>query len=194
MEPAGAYPAPVHSVRRPRWVAPPAAGRLTTRRASDDSERPERRPGIPALDGLRAVAVALVLADHGGIPGMAGGFLGVDMFFVLSGFLITSLLLDELGRSRSYRPGQLLDSAGPPVAAGAGVDGADGGGRASVLLTRSRSRDCATTPSPRSSGWRTGCSSPTRPAISPRARRRRRCSTPGRSGWRSSTTSSGRWC
>ena len=48
---------------------------------------------------MRAVAVALVLADHGGIPGMGGGFLGVDVFFVLSGFLITSLLLDELGRT-----------------------------------------------------------------------------------------------
>src|SRR6201992_834112 len=99
MEPAGAYPVPVHSAGKPRWVAAPPASRLPTRRARDDTDRPERRPGIRALDGGRAVAAALVLADHGGIPGMAGGFLGVDVFFVLSGFLITSLLLDELGRS-----------------------------------------------------------------------------------------------
>jgi len=57
-----------------------------------------RPRGIPALDGIRAVAIGLVLVEHGGIPGVPGGFLGVDVFFVLSGFLITSLLLDELGR------------------------------------------------------------------------------------------------
>ena len=57
------------------------------------------RQAIPALDGIRAVAVALVLADHGGLPGVSGGFLGVDVFFVLSGFLITSLLLDEHART-----------------------------------------------------------------------------------------------
>jgi peptidoglycan/LPS O-acetylase OafA/YrhL len=49
----------------------------------------------PALDGIRGLAVAAVLAFHGGVAVLPGGFLGVDAFFVLSGFLITSLLLAE---------------------------------------------------------------------------------------------------
>src|SRR5215468_10232026 len=49
----------------------------------------------PALDGVRALAVAAVVLFHAGVPGLTGGFLGVDAFFVLSGFLITSLLLAE---------------------------------------------------------------------------------------------------
>jgi peptidoglycan/LPS O-acetylase OafA/YrhL len=49
----------------------------------------------PALDGIRALAVAAVLAYHAGRPWARGGFLGVDAFFVLSGYLITSLLLTE---------------------------------------------------------------------------------------------------
>ncbi len=49
----------------------------------------------PALDGIRAVAVLMVMLEHFGLPGLPGGFLGVDVFFVLSGFLITTLLLEE---------------------------------------------------------------------------------------------------
>lgn len=56
----------------------------------------ERRSGYqPALDGVRALAVAAVLAYHAGFSWARGGFLGVDAFFVLSGYLITALLLDE---------------------------------------------------------------------------------------------------
>lgn len=50
---------------------------------------------LPALDGLRAIAVIGVLVFHGGVSWLPGGFLGVDAFFVLSGFLITSLLVRE---------------------------------------------------------------------------------------------------
>ncbi len=49
----------------------------------------------PALDGTRALAVAAVLAFHGGLSWMSGGYLGVSVFFTLSGYLITSLLLAE---------------------------------------------------------------------------------------------------
>jgi peptidoglycan/LPS O-acetylase OafA/YrhL len=52
-------------------------------------------PRRPALDGVRALAVAAVLLHHARVPGLGGGWLGVDVFFVLSGFLITSLLLAE---------------------------------------------------------------------------------------------------
>jgi peptidoglycan/LPS O-acetylase OafA/YrhL len=53
-----------------------------------------------ALDGLRFVAVALVLAFHYRVPGFDAGFLGVDVFFVLSGFLITSILLSQVESGR----------------------------------------------------------------------------------------------
>ena len=53
----------------------------------------------PALDGVRAIAIALVLATHAYHPAMPGGWIGVDVFFVLSGYLITSILLNELRRT-----------------------------------------------------------------------------------------------
>jgi peptidoglycan/LPS O-acetylase OafA/YrhL len=52
----------------------------------------------PSLDGLRALSVGVVLLYHAGFSWMHGGFFGVEVFFVVSGFLITSLLLDETER------------------------------------------------------------------------------------------------
>jgi len=57
------------------------------------------------LDGLRGIAVAAVLLYHGGVTWAPGGFLGVEAFFVLSGFLITSLLLAEWARSAAISLG-----------------------------------------------------------------------------------------
>ena len=70
---------------------------------------------FPALDGLRALAVAGVICYHGSLPWAGGGFLGVDAFFVLSGFLITTLLLREWrssGDPAARDPGGRIDLKG----------------------------------------------------------------------------------
>ena len=56
---------------------------------------PRRLTYDPALDGLRGIAVLAVLFFHGDFAWAPGGFLGVSIFFTLSGFLITTLLLTE---------------------------------------------------------------------------------------------------
>ena len=79
-------------------------------RVEPPAGEPGRRPGAasggsiayrPALDGVRALAVVAVLLYHGLPSSAPGGFLGVDVFFVLSGYLITSLLVNEAGRTRA---------------------------------------------------------------------------------------------
>ncbi|MGC4079225.1 MAG: acyltransferase family protein [Rubrivivax sp.] len=54
----------------------------------------------PEVDGLRALAVVPVILFHAGLPGFGGGFVGVDVFFVISGFLITSIIAGELDTGR----------------------------------------------------------------------------------------------
>jgi peptidoglycan/LPS O-acetylase OafA/YrhL len=60
-----------------------------------------KRAYVPGLDGLRAIAVLLVIAYHLGVPAAAGGMLGVGVFFTLSGYLITDLLLTQWRRHGS---------------------------------------------------------------------------------------------
>ncbi|ORX12819.1 acyltransferase [Mycobacterium szulgai] len=73
----------------------------------------------PDIEGLRAVAVIAVVLYHAGVPGVGGGYIGVDVFFVISGFLITGLLWREvtttdtiaLGRFYAARARRLLPAA-----------------------------------------------------------------------------------
>lgn len=81
-----------------------AVAPLTTVRADRTSPLPAAPAGRPAtrraagLDGLRALAVLAVMAFHENLSATPGGFLGVDVFFVLSGYLITDLLAAQFGR------------------------------------------------------------------------------------------------
>ena len=84
-----------------------------------------RFPYLPGIDALRALAVLAVFLYHARVGWMPGGFLGVDLFFVISGYLITSLLLREfrrgghveLGRFWLRRAKRLLPAVGVVIAA-----------------------------------------------------------------------------
>src|SRR6185369_15321004 len=65
---------------------------FVTRTSATSPQPPVPLTYQPALDGLRAIAVLAVMLFHAGVPLLPGGFLGVDIFFVLSGYLITTLL------------------------------------------------------------------------------------------------------
>src|SRR6185295_3184801 len=102
--------------------------RRSNRTLQDTSgiSRPQdhRLPYMPGIDALRAIAVIVVFFYHAGVGWMPGGFLGVDVFFVISGYLITSLLLSEyrrgghirLGRFWTRRARRLLPAVGVMIA------------------------------------------------------------------------------
>ena len=74
---------------RARWVSPPTS-------RTPPAARPRGRRDRHDIEGLRAVAVIAVVAYHSHIGLFRGGYVGVDVFFVISGFLITSLLWREI--------------------------------------------------------------------------------------------------
>jgi peptidoglycan/LPS O-acetylase OafA/YrhL len=85
-----------------------ALGRIVASdRPADDSDgspaeahlKPPKEGFRPDVEGLRAVAVGVVLLYHAGVPFAPGGYVGVDVFFVISGFLITGLLVRELEKT-----------------------------------------------------------------------------------------------
>ena len=74
-----------------------------------DPDAPREGPSIsyiPALDGIRGVAIIVIMGYHGGVFLTSGGFYSLDTFFALSGFLITSLLISEWQRTTTIRLGR----------------------------------------------------------------------------------------
>ena len=80
-------------------VAPEAGGQVAVAAPKGRGAYPASSGHRRDIQGLRAIAVITVIADHAGVGFLAGGYVGVDVFFVLSGFLITSLLVREAERS-----------------------------------------------------------------------------------------------
>lgn len=98
-------PSPGHAAGGRLWATVEQSPRLflSQQHSSTSTDEVPRLGSVPALDGLRAVAVSLVVMFHYFFPWFRGGFLGVDIFFVLSGFLITMLLLQEHSMAQGVR-------------------------------------------------------------------------------------------
>jgi peptidoglycan/LPS O-acetylase OafA/YrhL len=106
-------------------TAVPSVSRAVRSGGAGDATRPEATDatrtlrGVAGFDGIRGLAVAAVFCFHAGLPWARGGFLGVSVFFTLSGFLITSLLIEEahttggvdLGRFWARRVRRLVPAA-----------------------------------------------------------------------------------
>ncbi|MFP2989294.1 acyltransferase family protein [Mycobacterium intracellulare] len=91
---------------RIRSRSTPSTAPFSATDSSDPGLHPGREGFRPDIEGLRGVAVLAVVLFHCSAPGMGGGFVGVDVFFVISGFLITRLLWREAAASGSVRLGR----------------------------------------------------------------------------------------
>ena len=105
-----------------RTASPAAGGRPADGRRRTLSSVPYLR----GLDGMRALAVIAVMVYHANSSWLPGGFIGVEVFFVISGYLITLLLIGEHERSGRVQPRPVLPASGPPAAAGAVPHAGDG--------------------------------------------------------------------
>ena len=85
---------PPESVERGELTA--TSMQITTDTAATRTAKAHSSNYLPHIDGLRAIAVLMVVGFHAGVPFLSGGYVGVDVFFVISGFLITKLLVDEM--------------------------------------------------------------------------------------------------
>ncbi len=91
--------APTRAERRPRPRADAASANGTASRRSTHAAEISRVPYLPGLDGMRALAVVAVMVYHANSDWLPGGYLGVEVFFVISGYLITLLLIAEKERT-----------------------------------------------------------------------------------------------
>ncbi|MFJ9611642.1 acyltransferase family protein [Kitasatospora sp. NPDC101176] len=126
--PAPAVPSAVELlpgvVRVDRQAAPDR--RPTAEAVAPPQARP-RNAFRPDIEGLRGLAVLAVLAFHAGVPGLSGGYVGVDVFFVVSGFLITGLLVGRplgLWDFAARRARRILPAAATVLVATAAAGGA----------------------------------------------------------------------
>ena len=155
----------------------------------------ERRDGFRAdIEGLRGVAVLAVVVYHAGLGVVGGGFVGVDVFYVLSGFLITGLLWEELQRTGRLRFGEFYARRARRLLPAAVLVLVVTVAAASVWLSPLQARVVAQdavaaafyVANYRFAALRTDYLADVSP---------RRCSTTGRSGSRNSSTCCGRcWC
>jgi len=83
-------------IQRPKPTGLPPMKSLAT------SNHPARESFRPDIEGLRGIAVLLVVLFHTGLPGFRGGYVGVDVFFALSGYLITGLIVSEIDKTASF--------------------------------------------------------------------------------------------